>query len=86
MTISSATIKTDASVQFDVGFTSTTVVFSNITGIHVAQGLIGGDLTNVSITPLANGHYDLTGTVNVGFIFGSVTFTKEIDQNGNVVN
>jgi hypothetical protein len=86
LTLSSATIKTDTSVQFDVGFSSTAVVFNNVLGVHVSQGLVGGDLKNLSVSPLANGHYVIDGTVHVGFIFGDVNFSKEIDQNGNVVN
>jgi hypothetical protein len=86
LTLSSATIKTDTNVQFDVGFTTTAVTFSNVVGVHVSQGLVGGDLINVSVTPLVNGHFVIDGTVHVGFIFGNVNFSKEIDQNGNVVN
>jgi hypothetical protein len=86
LSLQSATIKTDTNVQFDVGFTSTSIVFSNVSGVHVSQGLVGGDLTNLSVSPLANGHYVINGTIHVGFIFGNVSFSKEIDQNGNVVN
>ena len=77
-------ISHQATVTATVSETATSVTLDNIQGItaHNSDGL-GGTVTKVVITPMSNGHFQLTVTVSLGFF--SDTINEELDQNGQLV-
>jgi hypothetical protein len=80
------TVKTSPVIQFDcVIQPGDVIVITNVVGIQLSSGVFGGTLKNVTVTPLAGGKYQVDGSVDVGFPVGTVSFSKTVDAQGNIV-